>query len=148
MKRRLASAAAAVVLIVAGATGCGGPDITQTRVENAVAPTFAHLYAYQSVLLGRSDPGADSQASATCTRNSKGVKNQGAGNDWVCQLLLQRGSSVDTFTYELTVQANGCYTADGPPALVGGHTIAVPGGRIVINPLVSFDGCFDTGSGL
>ena len=145
MRRALALAAAVgAVSLALGA--CGGPDITPARVENAVAPAFAHLYAHQQELLGRATD-VNAQASATCSRSNGHAGSTGAGNDWICQLLLQVGGHLSSaFTYDLTVQANGCYTADGPPALVGGHTLSLPGGRTRINPLFILNGCFDTQS--
>jgi hypothetical protein len=143
MKKSLCAAAAAAALSVLALTGCGGPDVTQNRVEDAVGPAFANLYGHQQQLLGHPLT-VRPQASATCQRNNKGVANQGAGDDWVCQLLLQLSGPTSLYTYELNVKANGCYVADGPPALIGGRTLTTAGGRNVTNPLFAFDGCFDT----
>jgi len=54
------------------------------------------------------------------------------------------GMAGDAYTYELTVKANGCFVADGPPALVGGRTITTPQGSERVNPLFAFDGCFES----
>jgi ABC-2 type transport system permease protein len=143
MKNSLGALAAATAFSILALTGCGGPDVTQNRVEDAVGPAFANLYAHQQVLLGHILP-VRPQASATCKRNSTGVANQGAGDDWVCQLLLQLSGPTSLYTYELDVKANGCYVADGPPALIGGRTLTTASGRNVTNPLFAFDGCFDT----
>lgn len=138
-----AGPAFAVLAAVAGLSACGGPAITQARVEDAIGPAFAHLYAHQQELLGHGSETA-AQASATCKRNDKSVTDQGAGDDWVCQLLLQVSGPSSVFTYQLKVKADGCYTADGPPGLVGGRTITTSGGLSVVNPLFAFDGCFRT----
>jgi len=136
-----------VAALAAGASlflgACGGPDITAARVEDAIGPAFAQLYARQGELLGKgTDAGA--AASASCSRSNGKVNATGAGNDWICQLLLQEsGKPSSVFTYDLTVQANGCYSADGPPALVGGHTLKTPTGQSRVNPLFIIDGCFD-----
>jgi hypothetical protein len=143
MSKRLYAIAAATAFSVLALTGCGGPDVTPNRVEDAVGPAFANLYAHQQTLLGHPMT-VRPQASATCQRNSKGTSNQGAGDDWVCQLLLQLSGPSSLYTYELSVKANGCYVADGPPALIGGRTLTTPGGSNVTNPLFAFDGCFDT----
>jgi hypothetical protein len=143
MRKAIGAAAAAATISVLALSGCGGPDVTQSRVEDGVGPAFANLYAHQQTLLGHHAAGRP-QASATCQRNSKGTSNQGAGDDWVCQLLLQLSGPTSLYTYELDVKANGCYVADGPPALVGGRTLTTPDGRNVTNPLFAFDGCFDT----
>jgi hypothetical protein len=42
------------------------------------------------------------------------------------------------------VQSNGCYKAEAPLSLVGQQTLRAADGRIVVNPLFTFYGCFDT----
>jgi hypothetical protein len=141
--KRFVGAAVATIAGVLALTGCGGPDITAGRVDNAVGPTFAALYQHQQNLLGKPPP-APPEASASCHRSGQGVASTGAGDDWICILLLQVGVPVAQYTYELNVQADGCYTADGPPALVGNKTLRTPTGEARVNPLFAFDGCFDT----
>jgi hypothetical protein len=141
--KRVFGAAAAVVTVVLALAGCGGPDITSGRVDDAMGPTFAHLYQHQQDLLGKAVP-ATPEASANCHRSGQGAAATGAGDDWICVVLLQVGVPVAQYTYELNVQANGCYTADGPPALVGNKTLTTPAGTKRVNPLFAFDGCFDT----
>jgi hypothetical protein len=134
--------AAAVAALYVG--GCGGATVTQARVEDAVAPAFAGLYSNQQQLLGKGVV-QDPQASADCHRSTRGSGDKGAGDDWVCQLLLQVGGHPSgVYTYDLNVKANGCYTADGPQALVGGKSLVTPSGRTRVNPLFAFDGCFET----
>jgi hypothetical protein len=142
MKRGGGVAVAAIAGALALAA-CGGPDITAGRVDNAVGPTFAALYQHQQNLLGRPPP-APPQASASCHRSGQGAEATGAGDDWICVLLLQVGLPVGQYTYELNVQADGCYTADGPAALVGNKTLTTKTGAKRVNPLFAFDGCFDT----
>jgi hypothetical protein len=139
----LVVAASALSALVLGA--CGGPDITQARVDDAVGPTFAHLYARQQSLLGRATGGTP-QASANCHRSgsAKNEPSTGAGEDWVCTLLLQIGGPSGVYTYEVNVQADGCYVADGPLGLIGAKTLTTPTGATRVNPLFAFDGCFDT----
>jgi hypothetical protein len=141
--KRLVVVSAAAVAGALALAACGGPDVTTSRVENAVGPTFAALYQHQQNLLGKRPP-ATPQASARCHRSGQGEAATGAGDDWICVLLLQVGRPVAQYTYELNVQADGCYTADGPPALVGNKTLTTPAGTKRVNPLFAFDGCFDT----
>ena len=134
-----------IVLVIAALllTGCG-PDITQARVEDAVGPTFANLYVLQRSLLGLA-PVTQPRATAVCARTGRGVPNNGAGDDWVCQLSLSDdGQFQAVFTYELSVRADGCYVAEGPPSLVGGAMLTTPTGLYKVNPLFQFYGCFDT----
>ena len=71
--------------------------------------------------------------------------DNGAGSDWLCQLLLQVGTSLTQYTYELTVQATGCYTADGPPGLVGQVTLTTRAGATRVRTLSSHSmACFDS----
>jgi hypothetical protein len=142
VKRVVAAVAAAVVAMLVLAA-CGGPDITSGRVDDAMGPTFAHLYQHQQELLGKT-PSATPQASASCHRSGQPASATGAGDDWICVVLLQVGQPLAQYTYELNVQADGCYTADGPPALVGNKTLTTPTGTERVNPLFAFDGCFDT----
>jgi hypothetical protein len=139
---RLAGLSLLVVMAVL-LTGCA-PDITQSRVEEAVGPTFANLYKLQQSLLGV-PPVVNPRAPAQCQRTGRGVPNSGAGDDWICQLSLSvNGQFQSVFTYELSVRADGCYVADGPPSLVGGAMLTTPNGSATVNPLFAFDGCFST----
>ena len=49
-----------------------------------------------------------------------------------------RGLGVD---YTLTVKPNGCYTADGPPSVIGPLHLRTPQQQVVLNPLYAVDGC-------
>jgi hypothetical protein len=48
--------------------------------------------------------------------------------------------------YNVDVQTDGCYAADGdgPASVNGSPTVTGPGYRQLINPLALIDGCFDT----
>jgi hypothetical protein len=46
-------------------------------------------------------------------------------------------------TYDVSVQANGCYKAESPPSFVGGQTMRDGQGNTVVNPLFVFYGCFN-----
>ena len=141
--KRIAGVSVAVIVAALALAACGGPDITAARVDDALGPTFAHLYQHQQDLLGK-PVSATPQASASCHRSGQPATATGAGDDWTCVVLLQVGQPVAQYTYELNVQADGCYTADGPPALVGSKTLTTPAGAKRVNPLFAFDGCFDT----
>jgi hypothetical protein len=141
--KRLAWAGATAIVAALALSACGGPDVTQARLEDAVGPTFARLYQRQQDLIGKPTP-AVPQASATCHRSGVDAPTSGAGDDWICVLVLQVGGPQAVFNYELNVAADGCYTADGPPTLVGGKTLLTPKGASRVNPLFAFDGCFDS----
>jgi hypothetical protein len=141
--RRFVGIAVASIAAALSLAACGGPDVTAARIDNAIAPTFGRLYARQQALVGRSLPSTP-QTSASCHRSGRDAPTTGAGSDWLCQLLLQVGTSLTQYTYELTVQATGCYTAEGPPGLVGQVTLTTRAGVTRVNPLFAFDGCFDS----
>jgi ABC-2 type transport system permease protein len=144
---RVATAGFAVLVLVALACGWGPTGVTRGRLDSDIGATFRNLTLYQQRLLGRAVPAnAPINALATCSRRSH--SNRGAGDDWLC--------TVDVFTpgpqgvgiqetpvsYEVSVKANGCYTAGGPPAFIGARTLRDPRGRQVVNPLFVFYGCF------
>jgi len=141
--RRTTTIAALVALAFAG---CGGSPITGGRIERAVAPTFANLVHAQLSRMGLTAvPAADLRVAASCYRVAGG--SAGAG-EWVCTVVWAgpRGALLRD-TYDLTVGANGCYTATlaaSAEATLGGPTVAATDGRQVRNLLYAFDGCFDT----
>jgi ABC-2 type transport system permease protein len=47
-------------------------------------------------------------------------------------------------TFDVSLRANGCYTAQGPPSIIGPLRIRDLRGRPFLNPLYAFDGCFGT----
>ena len=44
----------------------------------------------------------------------------------------------------ITARANACYTADALPAIFGPLLLPDPRGRMFVNPVYAFDGCFGT----
>ena len=45
-------------------------------------------------------------------------------------------------SYDVSVQSNGCYKAQSPPAFVGQQTMSDADGNSVVNPLYVIYGCF------
>jgi hypothetical protein len=135
----------AALFVGAGLLARGGdPDVTQARLDASVGPAFTNLYLLQRSLLGLPSVVKPSTA-AQCARTGRGVPNNGAGNDWICQLSLSNnGQFQSIYTYELSVRADSCYVADGSPSVIGGANLTTPSGANVVNPLFKFYGCFDT----
>ncbi|MEV5571313.1 hypothetical protein AB0L06_14780 [Spirillospora sp. NPDC052269] len=128
--------------------GCDTTAVNRDRVNAAVAPTFANLYVLQQQLRGRKVAAAAVKARADCARGTgPNASTKGAGDDWTCTLSwFNAGPAVTaTANYQLHVQPNGCYTADGdgPSDLNGTPTLTAADGATVTNPLWRFDGCFD-----
>lgn len=143
--RRLALVTGAAVATAIAASGCGRVDITQARLQNDLGPTFSHLYILQQDLLGQPRINPPAQASVVaCTKGSASVPDKGAG-DWTCRVNWPApDGTVRTISYDVRVQPQGCYTAQGPPSIVGQQTLTAANGRTLPNPLYEFDGCFDT----
>jgi len=47
-------------------------------------------------------------------------------------------------TYDISVASNGCYKAQAPPTAVGNLLMRDSQGRLVVNPMATIYGCFDT----
>ncbi len=127
-------------------SGCGQPGLSRQPLQDAVATTFTNLYALRQQQLRRPVPSAAALgATARCDKGGPDVPDVGPGDTWTCLLVWQAdgpGTPVGA-SYEVQLKTDGCYTADGPPSVVGQRLVPVPGGRPAMNPIASFDGCFD-----
>ena len=63
--------------------------------------------------------------------------------DMVVELNGPTPFSMTPVAFDVSVKANGCYKADGPPTFVGQPEIRDAQGASVVNPLYAFDGCFN-----
>jgi hypothetical protein len=157
----IATALAALVL-----SGCGSTGIDSSRLAGSIRTTFANLYVLQQSEegLAKLTP-ASVQPSAQCIKGVVGSQQNGAGNDWVCNITYFAsavGKQV-TVAYQVNMQTNGCYAADveGPASVTtplgpeevgeeartitaGGSPETGPGSHQIINPLWLIDGCFNT----
>jgi ABC-2 type transport system permease protein len=117
--------------------------ITSHRLEASVGGAFENLVVEQQRLIGHDDRTRALRVFAFCKRESVvSGPGTGPGDDWGCQVYVDgprlRALSAN---YSLTVRPNGCYTAEGPPAIIGPLHIPTPGGGTTLNPLYAFDGC-------
>jgi hypothetical protein len=101
----------------------------------------------QQGLIGRhAPPGAKLNVLPNCNR--RGAASIGPG-EWTCTLYvyLPQPNSVPfqqtSVEYDVSVQSNGCYKAQSPPAFLGGPTMRDERGRTVANPLFIVYGCFN-----
>jgi hypothetical protein len=143
--RSLGPAWRAMVAMVATSImlGCEQTPITSTRLEGAIAPTFARLVHLQVSWLGLPQAvTADLAVIATCRKLAGGTSGSG---EWTCTLDWK---SPDRQTlrdaYDLFVSTDGCYMAMAAGENLGGPTLKSTDGRDVRNLLYAFDGCFDT----
>ena len=145
MQERSCDLVAALTAILVA--GCGPSPIASSRIEKAIAPTFANLVQLQISRIGLSPVAArDIKVVASCRKAVPETGATGAG-DWICVLdWYGPNRKVLRDTYDLVVDADGCYTAtvEGAEAGLGGPTIVTQGGATVRNLLYAFDGCFDT----
>ncbi len=139
--------ATAVIVLLAAAANWGPTGATAPRLQASITPTFSNLTLLQQRLLGRAVPaGARLNVVPACSR--RGSAPQGPG-DWSCTLTVyipQPGAvpfQQTPVTYEVSVQANGCYKAQSPPSFVGQQTMRDAQGRSVVNPLFVLYGCFN-----
>ena len=136
-----------VVALVAVAVRVPSGGVTQRRVEDAFARTFANLVAVQVARMGAAPVEPVSlHAFAQCKKVGAMPRETRGPGDWACDVGWyvpgQRAPVHDT--YDLSVTADGCYaaTADAE-AHIGGPTVTSHGGATLRNLLYAFDGCFD-----
>jgi ABC-2 type transport system permease protein len=143
----LVALAAATVVVIAASTPATGSGIDQGKLQRSLATVFAHLYRLQTHQLHRPDvTEAQLRATAACQKGDGLVANRGPGNGWRCVVSwnLPGVDAVGTATYQLNVDADGRYAADGdgPKQVNGYFVVRTPTGDAP-NPLWQFDGTVD-----
>ncbi|MGA2826700.1 MAG: hypothetical protein ABSF03_11330 [Streptosporangiaceae bacterium] len=151
MSRRLAAgtAAAVITLLTLTASGCGSTGLTAPRLQTSLSSTFANLYVLQQTEQGNPKPSAASlKSQASCQKGGTPDIPQDGSGVWLCQITyLVAGPGYPVIAkYNVDVQTDGCYAADGdgPASVNGSPTITGPHYAQLINPLSLIDGCFDT----
>jgi ABC-2 type transport system permease protein len=135
------------VAVIAVATPATGSGVAKTKLQNSLATAFAHLYRMQTQELDRpAVTEAQLRASASCDKGGDLVVDEGPGNDWRCVVSwhLPDTSAVGSAIYQLDVNADGRYVADGdgPKEVNGYFVVRTPTGNAP-NPLWQFDGLVD-----
>jgi ABC-2 type transport system permease protein len=145
---RIVTAAVVVLALLAVAGNWGPTGVTPARLRASLTPEFNNITLLQQRLFGRTVPaGARLDVLPHCSR--RGGPQSGPG-DWTCSLdvyIPQPGNvpfQQTPVSYDVTVQSNGCYKAESPPAYVGQQTIRDVHGHTVTNPLFVVYGCFNT----
>jgi ABC-2 type transport system permease protein len=138
---------AVTIGVVAASTGATGSGIDQDKLQRSLATAYAHLYRLQERELHRPPvTEAQLQVTAACTKGDGLSAQDGPGNDWRCAVswhipgVAVTGQAV----YQLDVNANGRYIADGdgPKEVNGYFLVRTPNGAAP-NPLWQFDGDVD-----
>ena len=145
--RAVLAAAAFAPLLALTVSGCGSTGITAAPLQASLSHTFANLYVLQQVEQGNPRPSAAGLHSrASCQRGTPATSQNGSGN-WLCEITyLVAGPGYPVIAkYNVDVQTDGCYAADGdgPASVNGSPTITGPHYEQIINPLSLIDGCFD-----
>ena len=137
-------ASAGLVATVLGGTGTG---VDKDKLQASLATSFSHLYVLQTRELNR-PPVTEGQLKATaeCDKGGDRVEDTGPGNNWRCVVTwtVPGASGVGNATYQLDVQPDGRYIADGDgPKEVNGYFLLRTGTGDAPNPLWQFDGLVD-----
>jgi ABC-2 type transport system permease protein len=145
---RTVLALSGAIALIALAGNLGPVGVTAARVRASLTPAFNNLTILQQRELGRAVPaGAKLRVIPTCSR--RGSTPRGPG-DWVCTMnvfIPQPGAlpfQQTPVTYDVSVQWDGCYKAQSPPAFIGQQTMRDAAGNQVVNPLYTIYGCFNT----
>lgn len=149
--RRLAAGAiaASIAAVTLTLSGCGSTGLTAPRLQDSLSRTFASLYVLQQTEQGNPKPSATSLDShASCQKGGTPDITQDGSGVWLCQITyLVAGPGYPVIAkYNVDVQTDGCYAADGdgPASVNGSPTITGPHYKQLINPLSLIDGCFNT----
>lgn len=151
MSARLRVRAAAVLAAAAASlslSGCGSTGISAGTLQASISRTFANLYVLQQVDQGNPRPDAARLRShASCQKGTPSTPQSGSGN-YLCEITyLVAGPGYPVIAkYNVDVQTDGCYAADGdgPASVNGSPTVTGPHYDQVVNPLWLIDGCFAT----
>jgi hypothetical protein len=147
-RNRLPTRGLTVALALAAAatlTAFGSPDVTKTRIEKAIAPTFANLYVQRATILGESGiTVAGVGATADCDRGGPKIADVGPGADWICMItFIDDHGQQQVGKFEVNAKTDSTYVAGGPSKLVGLAILTDKTGKDVPNPAFEFDGAFD-----
>ncbi len=147
MPVRVAVGAAVLIAFLAIAANWGPAGDTAARLKASIQPSFNNLTVLQQRELGRQvAPGAKLNVLTSCSRRASTPSGPG---DWICTLdvfIPQPGAEPFQSTpvsYDVSLQANGCYKAESPPSFVGQQTMKDAHGNQVVNPLFVIYGCFN-----
>lgn len=144
---RIVAAVVVMIALLAVAGNWGPVGVTSARLRASLTPEFNNITLLQQRLIGRSVPaGARLDILPHCAKRSS---LQSGPGDWTCSLdvyIPQPGRlpfQQTPVSYEVTVQSDGCYKAQSPPAYVGQQTIRDLHGHQVTNPLFIVYGCLN-----
>ncbi len=145
---RAVAITAALVAVLALLANVGPTADTDHRLSAAIGEEFNNLTLLQQKLIGRQVP-AEAKLDVLPNCNRRATKAVGPG-DWNCSLnvYLPQAHAVPfnatSVEYDVSVESDGCYKAQSPPAFIGGPTMLAAHEHSVTNPLYIVYGCFNT----
>ena len=137
----------AVLAVLALGCSVGPTGVTAYRVAYAIGREFNNVTLLQQQLIGRQVP-ADAQLYVQPQCNRRASRAIGPG-DWSCNVYVYVPQpnavpyQLTSVEYDVSVEYNGCYKAQSPPAFLGGGTMLDAAGRSTTNPLFIVYGCFN-----
>jgi ABC-2 type transport system permease protein len=144
---RVAVSSAVLVAFLAIASNWGPAGDTAAKLKASIQPAFNNLTLLQQRELGRTvAKGAKLNVISNCSRRASTPSGPG---DWICTLdvfIPQPGAepfNQTPVTYDVSLQADGCYKAESPPSFVGQQTMTDAHHNQVVNPLFVIYGCFN-----
>ena len=135
--------------VVAAATGATGSGIDAGKLQQSLATSFAHIYPVQAAEVNHLHVTAPQlRATATCSKGGGLEAQNGPGPDWRCTVTWHlpgvNDGAIGQAIYQLDVNANGRYVADGDgPTEVNGYYVVHAAYGDAPNPLWQFDGLVD-----
>lgn len=145
---RVVVAITAAIALIAIAGNLGPAGVTAKRLRGDLSTQFNRLTVMQQLDLGRHVPKNFKLQLALPTCYRRGAAKDGPG-DWVCYFYIipPSGGALPSeptdIDYDVSVNWDGCYKAQSPPAFIGQQTMKTKQGKNVINPLYTIYGCFN-----
>ncbi len=145
---RVVAAFAAAIALIAIASSWGPAGVTPSRLQHDFVANFKNLTVLQIEERGHHVPRGETLPVALPSCKRRGSAPNGPG-EWICSMQIVAPSTgalpsqPTTVAYDLSVNWDGCYKAQSPPAFIGQQTMSVPHGGSVVNPLYTIYGCFN-----
>lgn len=145
---RVVVAITAAIALIAIAGNWGPAGVTAKRLRSDLSPSFNHLTVLQQRALGRHVPAGAKLTLVLPTCNRRGSVPYGPG-EWICTIYVETPSpgalpsEPTAVPYDVSVNWDGCYKAQSPPAFIGQQDMTNKQGHSVVNPLYTIYGCFD-----
>ncbi len=145
---RVVVAITAAIALIAIAGNLGPAGVTAQRLRTDLSQQFNSLTIMQQRDLGRHVPAGFKMQLALPTCSRRGAAKDGPG-EWICYFYIipPSGGALPTeptnIDYDVSVNWDGCYKAQSPPAFIGQQLMRDKQGKNIVNPLYTIYGCFN-----